>query len=226
MWKQLVIRVIPSAVLLGVAATAIQVTTVVHQVQAVQMAAQARVAHQAQAETRAKESVELREDAEKTQLKAQRDAALQQAADKDAALAEKDKRIKDLEQQVALKAYMLTARPSPGYATPMGAHWVYCGGPVSGFPCGYCTWWVATQRAVTWSGNAIDWWWNANRPKGQVPQVGAIMVTRESWFGHVAYVVAVNGSSWTVSEENFVGWGIVSYRTLSPGQAPVVGYIY
>ena len=44
MWKRLVIRVLPSAVLLGVAATAIQVTTVVHHVQAVQMAAQAREA--------------------------------------------------------------------------------------------------------------------------------------------------------------------------------------
>src|SRR5215831_9658083 len=140
MWKQLVIRVIPSAVLLGVAATAIQVTTVVHQVQAVQMAAQARVAHQAQAETRAKESVELREDAEKTQLKAQRDAALQQAADKDAALAEKDKRIKDLEQQVALKAYSLTATS-------------YGGGPVatSGvnhMAPGFCTWYVANKRYI------------------------------------------------------------------------------
>src|SRR5262249_9739149 len=131
-----------------------------------------------------------------------------------------------LRQQVALKVYTLTARASPGYAAPTGAHWVYCAGPVDNFPCGYCTWWVATQRAVTWSGNAIDWWWNASRPKGQLPQVGAIMVTRERWFGHVAYVIAVNGSEWTVSEENFVGFGIVSFRTLRPGQAPVLGFIY
>jgi surface antigen len=97
------------------------------------------------------------------------------------------------------------------------------------FAFGYCTWYVATRRYVPWFGNAIEWWPNAaayGYPEGQTPRVGAIMVTRESGFGHVAYVESVNGSSWTVSEMNFAGWDIVDRRTLSPGQAPVVGFIY
>jgi surface antigen len=53
------------------------------------------------------------------------------------------------------------------------------------------------------------------------------MVTRESGAGHVAYVESVNGDgSWTVSEMNYVAWGVQSRRTLRPGQAPVVGFIY
>ena len=55
----------------------------------------------------------------------------------------------------------------------------------------------------------------------------SIMVTRESGFGHVGYVEAVSGDgSWTVSEMNFSGWDVVDRRTLRPGQAPVLGFIY
>ena len=98
------------------------------------------------------------------------------------------------------------------------------------FSYGYCTWYVATRRFVPWFGNAIEWWPNARGygfPEGQSPQVGAIMVTRESWFGHVGYVEAVNGDgSWTVSEMNFAGWAMVDRRTIKPGQVPLVGFIY
>ena len=98
------------------------------------------------------------------------------------------------------------------------------------FSYGYCTWYVATKRFVPWFGNAIEWWLNARAygfSEGQSPQVGAIMVTRESWFGHVAYVEAVNGDgSWTVSEMNFSGWAVVDRRTIKPGQVPLVGFIY
>ncbi|HKA09330.1 MAG TPA: CHAP domain-containing protein [Candidatus Dormibacteraeota bacterium] len=98
------------------------------------------------------------------------------------------------------------------------------------FSYGYCTWYVATKRFVPWFGNAIEWWPNARAygfSEGQAAQVGAIMVTRESWFGHVAYVEAVNGDgSWTVSEMNFSGWAVVDRRTIKPGQVPLVGFIY
>jgi surface antigen len=98
------------------------------------------------------------------------------------------------------------------------------------FAFGYCTWYVANKRYVPWFGNAIEWWANARAygfPEGQSPQVGSIMVTRESWFGHVGYVEAVSGDgSWTVSEMNFSGWDVVDRRTLRPGQAPVLGFIY
>ena len=98
------------------------------------------------------------------------------------------------------------------------------------FAFGYCTWYVANKRYVPWFGNAIEWWANARAygfPEGQSPQVGSIMVTRESGFGHVAYVEAVSSDgSWTVSEMNFSGWDVVDRRTLRPGQAPVLGFIY
>jgi surface antigen len=105
-------------------------------------------------------------------------------------------------------------------------------GPISNhFPAGYCTWYVASRRDIPWFGNAIDWWQNAQPygyTEGQVPQVGAIMVTRESVaYGHVAYVEAVNpDGSWTVSEMNFVGWNLKSVRTIKSGQLPLVGFIY
>ncbi len=98
------------------------------------------------------------------------------------------------------------------------------------FSYGYCTWYVANKRYIPWYGNAIEWWPNAaayGYAEGQAPAVGAVMVTRESSAGHVAYVEAVNpDGSWTVSEMNYTAWGQVSRRTLRPGQAPVVGFIY
>ena len=106
------------------------------------------------------------------------------------------------------------------------------GGPVSNhFPGGYCTWYVAGRRDIPWFGNAIDWWQNAQPygyAEGSQPQVGSIMVTRESVvYGHVAYVESVNkDGSWTVSEMNFVGWNVKSLRSIRPGQVPLVGFIY
>lgn len=98
------------------------------------------------------------------------------------------------------------------------------------FPFGQCTYYVATRRDVPWNGNAIDWWQNARpygRPEGSTPQVGAIMVTRESGYGHVAYVEAVNDDgSWTVTEMNYLGWGRVDQRTIKPGFGYLVGFIY
>jgi surface antigen len=118
--------------------------------------------------------------------------------------------------------------PAPGGPPPPGA---IVDPPGSNhFAYGYCTWYVANRRNVPWFGNAIEWWPNAppyGYAEGGSPVVGAIMVTRESGWGHVAYVESVSGDgSWTVSEMNFAGWNVVSRRTLRPGQAPVVGFIY
>jgi surface antigen len=91
-------------------------------------------------------------------------------------------------------------------------------GSSSRFPYGYCTWYVASRRSVPWHGNANQWLWNARAygySTGRTPQVGAIMVTNESWWGHVAYVEAVHGNSVTISEMNYVAWGRVNYRTVS-----------
>jgi surface antigen len=110
------------------------------------------------------------------------------------------------------------------------------GGPGPGgaggnrFSYGYCTWYVASRIAVPWLGNAWEWYGQAQAygwATGQSPRPGAIMVTWESGYGHVAIVETVypNGS-WLVSEMNFVGWGIVSQRTISPGKVPLIGFIY
>lgn len=100
------------------------------------------------------------------------------------------------------------------------------------FPVGWCTYYVATKRNVTWSGDAGYWYANAAAqgvPVGSTPKVGSIMVTWESWAGHVAYVEAVNpDGSWVVSEMNWVAFDVIDQRTIKPGQlgGKLVGFIY
>lgn len=100
------------------------------------------------------------------------------------------------------------------------------------FPVGWCTYYVATKRNVTWSGDAGYWYQNASYQGYQVgptPKVGAIMVTWESWAGHVAYVEAVNpDGSWVVTEMNWVAFDVIDQRTIKPGQlgSKLVGFIY
>ena len=129
------------------------------------------------------------------------------------------------QQAQATQAGALIARQGPqgapvAFEAPGGNHFAY----------GYCTWYVANRRNIPWMGNAIDWWPNAQAygyAEGALPAVGAVMVTRESPIGHVAYVESVGGDgSWTVSEMNYAGWNIVDNRTIHPGGVPLVGFIY
>jgi peptidoglycan DL-endopeptidase LytE len=109
-----------------------------------------------------------------------------------------------------------------------------CLGPyvANGFPVGWCTYYVATKRNVTWRGDAGFWYQNAaaqGYAVGSTPKVGSIMVTWESWAGHVAYVEAVNpDGSWMVSEMNWVAFDVIDQRTIKPGQlgGRLVGFIY
>jgi peptidoglycan endopeptidase LytE len=109
-----------------------------------------------------------------------------------------------------------------------------CLGPytANGFPPGWCTYYVATKRNVTWRGDAGYWYQNASAQGykvGPTPKVGSIMVTWESYLGHVAYVESVNpDGSWVVSEMNFVAFNVISQRTIKPGQlgGRLVGFIY
>lgn len=109
-----------------------------------------------------------------------------------------------------------------------------CLGPytANGFPLGWCTYYVATKRNVTWRGDAGFWYQNAaaaGYPVGPTPKVGAIMVTWESWAGHVAYVESVNADgSWMVTEMNWVAFDVINQRTIKPGQLGqrLVGFIY
>lgn len=98
------------------------------------------------------------------------------------------------------------------------------------FPFGYCTYYAASKRNVTWSGNASSWLSGARSAglaTGDAPQAGAIVVTSEGGrTGHVGIVEQVSGDQMTVSEMNYKGWGIISSRTISASYGPIRGYIY
>ena len=60
-------------------------------------------------------------------------------------------------------------------------------------------------------------------------QLIPLRLNGESYLGHVSYVEAVTADgSWTVSEMNFVCFGVISQRTIKPGQlgSTLVGFIY
>lgn len=98
------------------------------------------------------------------------------------------------------------------------------------FAYGFCTWYVASRRPVPWLGDAWQWFGQAQAygwATGQAPRAGAIMVTWESGWGHVALVESVSpDGSWLVSEMNFTAWGAVTQRTIRPGSVPLIGFIY
>lgn len=97
------------------------------------------------------------------------------------------------------------------------------------FPYGQCTWYVAQRKYVPWGGNAGTWLYHAKAygaSTGKTPKVGAILVTSESWYGHVAVVEKVSGGQITISEMNYVGFAKKSTRTLSTGSRVIKGYIY
>jgi surface antigen len=79
------------------------------------------------------------------------------------------------------------------------------------FPWGQCTWYVASLREVPWGGNADEWFGNARAmgySTSSTPKPGAIVVwgpgNGYSYYGHVAYVVAVVGpSDFYVNEANY-----------------------
>ena len=118
----------------------------------------------------------------------------------------------------------------PTASAPTAYSSINLGGGGSGhrFPYGYCTWYVAQKRYVPWGGNAISWLSNARasgKPTGSAPRPGAIMVSGESRWGHVALVESVSGSSFTVSEMNYAGFGRKDYRTISTNSGVVRGFI-
>lgn len=110
--------------------------------------------------------------------------------------------------------------------------WVPLGGYADPFPWGQCTYWAAFNRVVTWHGDA--WQWLANgaahgEATSSGPAYGSIVVYRAgagySVFGHVGLVVGVHGSSFTVSEMNYLGLGIVDLRESPWPDAAVEGFI-
>jgi len=97
-----------------------------------------------------------------------------------------------------------------------------------GFPWGQCTWYVAQKRYIPWNGDAKTWLTKAQQYGfviGTDPKVGSIVVTRESVYGHVAYVEAMTDSTITVSEMS-LGRGVKRVRILNKDDWRIRGYIY
>ena len=125
----------------------------------------------------------------------------------------------------------IAGQPQTAASGAIGYAPIRLGGGGSGhrFPYGYCTWYVAQKRYVPWGGNAISWLSNARasgKPTGRTPRPGAIMVSGESRWGHVALVESVSGSSFTVSEMNYAGFGRKDFRTIPISSGVVRGFIY
>lgn len=100
----------------------------------------------------------------------------------------------------------------------------------NGYPYGWCTYYVASRKNIpsNW-GNAGDWLYSAQRSgysTGGSPAVGAVIVTGESWWGHVGIIESVNDNLITISEMNYNGWGVTSSRTISAYNPVIKGYIY
>ncbi|HXA43337.1 MAG TPA: CHAP domain-containing protein [Candidatus Solibacter sp.] len=111
------------------------------------------------------------------------------------------------------------AQPIPPVPGGVGYH----------FPWGQCTWYVSTRRYIPWSGDAWSWYGAAQAmgySVGRTPRPGAIMVSKEGYVGHVAYVESVKGSTFTISEMNYKGLGVVDERTLTLDSVPLYGFIY
>jgi surface antigen len=131
--------------------------------------------------------------------------------------------------RLAVAGQASTATSATSYSSAYAPIRMSGGGSGHRFPYGYCTWYVAQRRYVPWGGNAISWLSNARasgKATGSSPKPGAIMVSAESRWGHVALVESVKGSSFTISEMNYAGFGKKSTRTLSVGSRAVKGFIY
>jgi surface antigen len=103
---------------------------------------------------------------------------------------------------------------------------------------GYCTWYAYNRRAElgrpvgSFWGNASTWAGFA-RASGYLvnnsPEVGAVMQDSYSagGYGHVAVVESIGADgSITISEMNYAGWNVKSYRTLDAGAASRYNFIH
>lgn len=118
--------------------------------------------------------------------------------------------------------------PKTTYATYTPEELGPYGDTSHGFPWGQCTWYVAQKRYIPWNGDAKTWLTKAPQygfSTGTEPKVGAVVVTRESVYGHVAYVEAVGDNTITVSEMS-LGRGIKRTRILNQDDWRIRGYIY
>lgn len=153
-------------------------------------------------------------------------------------------------QQIVLPGGILPAEERPGYVSPVRTTTVSSSqssptisyasnATIAGnkYDYGYCTWYAYNRRAElgrpvgSFWGNASTWASYARGSGYQVdgsPSVGAVMQDSYSagGYGHVAVVESVFGDgSIYISEMNYAGWNVKSYRTVSAGEAARYNYI-
>lgn len=151
-------------------------------------------------------------------------------------------------QQIVLPGGVLPENERPGYQAVAAGNVrdnsqivAYTGNAASvgnRYDYGYCTWYAYNRRAElgrpvgSFWGNASTW---ASYARGSgygvnnAPEVGAVMQDSYSagGYGHVAVVERKNpDGSITVSEMNYAGWNVRSYRTLSAGEASRYNFIH
>lgn len=119
------------------------------------------------------------------------------------------------------------------YTAPATTTVSYSSSGVNTYPVGQCTWGVKEQLGWVGNnwGNANQWLYSAaaaGRATGSTPRVGSIAVWTAGTYGHVAVVVAVNGSQIQVQESNYAGNMYVgNFRGwFNPAADGVAGYIY
>lgn len=98
-----------------------------------------------------------------------------------------------------------------------------------GYP-GQCTSWANEKRKdlPNGMGNAGQYLASARKfgfAVSSIPSPGYLMVSAESSWGHVAYVESVSGSSFTVTEMNYLRPYAVSRRTIAIGSPFVRGFV-
>jgi surface antigen len=170
-------------------------------------------------------------------------------ADKDRIITFNDAELTGLQvgQQIIIPDGILPVNERPGYVAPRtyssssaatvsSVSSTFVSG--NGYAYGYCTYYAYNRRAElgrpiggNW-GNAVSWAANARAQGFRVdhtPEAGAVFQTGGGWygFGHVGVVERVedNGNVF-VSEMNYVGWNIVSNRTIPASSVGSYNYIH
>lgn len=101
------------------------------------------------------------------------------------------------------------------------------------FAPGYCTWFVANYKKVTWRWNAWEWLRNASAawvPTWSTAANWSIVVFKwrgyNSYYGHVWIVVWVEWDSIIVKDMNYARKYQVTIRKVSKNDSSIRGYIY
>lgn len=121
----------------------------------------------------------------------------------------------------SMPAVVRLPKATPGVSTSINAD--YSGGNT--YTYGYCTWYVKNRRGASLPnglGNANTWYSIARAmglAVGSTPRAGAVGTTTAGAEGHVVYVERVNkNGSVYISEMNYEGWGVKSYRITSASE--------